>query len=179
MGRPKHRLLNRTSGDDILSFQAKRMAPHFSALFLLPGEFEVSPELPGILVPDLQEYRSQGPLAALLSALQAAQTPWVGLLAIDQPQVPPSLYDEALTQGARDERAVVYLDESRKPQWLCGLYHRRLIPELERALSQGVRSMNRFWESRPLLLLPCPDLQAFCNLNTPEQAWNAGWNLPD
>ena len=178
MGRPKHHLVERASGEDILSFQARRMAPHFPALFLLHGPFEVSVKLPGERVPDLEKYPGQGPLAALLAALQAARTPWVGLLPIDQPQVPPALYQEALARAAKAGRAVVYLDENQKPQWLCGLYHRRLIPELESALSEGVRSMNRFWESKPLLLLPCPDLEVFCNLNTPEQALNCGWELP-
>ena len=179
MGRPKHRLLHRISGDDILSFQARRMAPHFSELFLLHGEFEASPELPGKLVPDLEEYQGQGPLAALLAALRAASTPCVGLLAIDQPQVPATLYAEALARAREGEKAVVFLDQNDRPQWLCGLYHRRLVPELERALLEAVRSVTRFWESEAPLLLPCPDANHFCNLNTPEEAMQADWLLPD
>lgn len=150
------------------------MAPHFSEVLLLHGEFEIPPGTPGRPVPDLTEYAGQGPLAALLAALEAASTDWVGLLAIDQPEVPPELYSRALDR-AGSEQSVVFEDGAQKPQWLCGLYHRNLRATVREQLSEGVRSMKRFWESRELVMLACPLGDPFCNLNTPGEAERWGW----
>ena len=174
MGVPKHTLRNSTTTETLLSYQARRMAPHFSEVLLLHGEFEIPPGTPGRPVPDLTEYAGQGPLAALLAALEAASTDWVGLLAIDQPEVPPELYAWALEQN-HDRQAVVFEDGQGKPQWLCGLYHRNLLAAVREQLREGVRSMKRFWESRELAVLTYPHGDPFCNLNTPEEAERWGW----
>ena len=84
MGRPKHLLRHQSSGQPLLHWQWQRLAPHFARSLILSGSTELEVFEDGIQVTDPQEFVGQGPLAALLSALESVQPDsWVAVLAVE------------------------------------------------------------------------------------------------
>jgi molybdenum cofactor guanylyltransferase len=179
MGAPKHTLKHAESGKSLLSYQCERLAPHFSQVLLLTGKLSVEKAVPGQRVVDPPDFEGEGPLAGLLAAMKVASTPWVALLAIDQPRVPPEQFERALHSAELSDQAIVAKDTDNRIQWLCGLYRTSLGPELERQLGEGVRAVKRFGRSVNLKLVPTQEKGAFVNLNTPEDAVRYGWLLSE
>lgn len=178
MGVPKHTLVHQRSGESLLDSQIRRMAPHFAQVLLLNGEWMI-PEKEGCrLLPDPVEYQGEGPLSGLLAALRTADTPWVALLAIDQPLVPPELYQRALSGRDPGVKMVVPRDEQGQPQWSCGLFHISLRGELESDLQRGVRALKQFCRPLEKAHLGAPP-GSFLNLNTAAEARQHGWDIPE
>jgi molybdopterin-guanine dinucleotide biosynthesis protein A len=177
MNVPKHKLVHPTSGQNLLEYQADRLAPHFAQVLLLTGE-STDARLPGRVVADPPGYKGEGPLAGLLAALRVATTPWIALLAVDQPGVTVGHYELGLQAAQQADQAVLWSDSDDRVQWLCGLYRASVRTELERQMAEGVRAAKRFGNSLNLRVLPATQKGVFINLNTPEEAAQHGWRLP-
>lgn len=176
---PKHTLRSDTTGQSLLSFQVDRLAPHFSQVLLLTGTFELDEAVRGQRLADPPGLVGEGPLAGLLQAMRASTTPWIALLAIDQPAVPATHYQRALEAVGEPTQAIVSTDVEGRIQWLCGMYRTALQGELERQTSQGVRAVKHFGNSVNLKIIPSQDRGVFVNLNTPQDAADHGWLLPE
>ena len=122
-----------------------------------------------------------GPLAGIHAALSAASTPLVFVCGCDMPSLSGPLIDlmaEQAVRAGRDSLLVPVLDG--RPEPLHAVYPRRCLPEVERALSEGVRKMSDFFERVPVEWLPRERflhvegaIRSFQNMNTPEdlEAW--------
>lgn len=189
MGYPKDRLLD-PEGTTLVEVQLRRLSPHFPNLMLL-GAPVSGPSLYGERsLADPEPFHGCGPLAGLLTGLRHSRSDWLALLPIDCPFFPAQAFLQAVDRAEPGDRALGFLQQqSGKEQWLPGLYHRALIPKVEKALKAEQLSLKRLVDSVSHRFLPwcaahedgggpiCEE-RAFSNLNTPEQAALLGFNLP-
>jgi molybdopterin-guanine dinucleotide biosynthesis protein A len=172
MGRDKARL---PVGTTILVERIiGRLAPAVDQVIVAGGSF---PDLDGVrLVAD--DEPGAGPLTGIAAGLRAlpGEVGWV--VACDLPDVDPRV-GELLFALAADVDAVVPRPGAR-PEALCAVYHRRLVPRIERMLAAGEHRVRALLEESrvsyvdaPELRNVDPELRSFRNLNTPEEyrAW--------
>jgi len=110
-------------------------------VLLLDGERELS--VPGLRrIPDLPGI--DGPLGGLGAGLAAAAHSWCLLLACDQPFVSTAVVAGLLERVATDSPppVSVVLRDAHGIQPFCALYHRDLLPELERRAAAGECSLR-------------------------------------
>ena len=122
-------------------------------------------------VPD--RVAGRGALAGLVSALCAARTPWVLVIACDM----PGLASEALAAlgAAVDARhdGACFVDAAGGLHPFPGLYRARLGPQLEAALA-GEASVRALISALALVRVPAPTPGAIANVNTWDDARRLG-----
>jgi molybdopterin-guanine dinucleotide biosynthesis protein A len=142
----------------LLTHAVDRMRQVASKVFVV-GSVESAPVR---VLPDV--FPESGPLGGLQAALAQTVTDWNLVLAIDLPLVPAGLLRFITEQRKDGVSAVVPLTKAAGPathsrrnsdnladptasldwlQPLCGLYHRRVLSDFERALSHGEYSIHR------------------------------------
>ena len=130
-----------------------------------------------------------GPLMGMASALAAARTPWVMMVACDVPHLPNELVETlsvALIDHANGDHLegftvegghavdagpallAVAADEFRYHPVIC-LMHRGLLPSLQAALAAGERKIARWFDQHVWLKVQAGSEQDFANLNTLEE----------
>jgi molybdenum cofactor guanylyltransferase len=116
---------------------------------------------------------SQTPLRGFLQGLTHLQTEpsqpdWVLLLACDLPNLraePLQVWRDRLSSST----AAIALPKNPEGWWepLCGFYHRRCLPDLQRFVEAGGRSFLRWLETQPVETLPLDNPAILFNCNTP------------
>lgn len=91
------------------------------------------------------EFPGRGPLAGIHAALKHTETDWIFVLAVDLPLVSSELVSFIAASGEAGALAVVpRVGNHLQP--LCAAYHRRLLPEVERAVVSDDLSVHRLLE---------------------------------
>lgn len=138
--------------------------PLWSYGFELLNSFCSSVRLVGecaeLALPKLVEAQpGRGPLGAIVTALEAAQTDWSFVLALDYPLL-DLVFVEAL---GRPERGVARLPRcGEQPHPLCGFYHRAAARELP-----GQGSVLRALERLEVEWVDFGEDERFLNVNRP------------
>ena len=116
----------------------------------------------------------QGPLGGLYTALTAASTPAVLLLACDLPFVTTEFL-HFLATGLLDHQAIVPTDAN-GPHPLCALYDRSCLPLVEQALREKRLKLQTFLAELDVRYIATDQWRCFdphqrllANLNTPEE----------
>lgn len=111
-----------------------------------------------------------GPLAGLLTAMRAAETPYVLTVPCDSPLVTGQLLERLCRtmQETGAELCAAHDGERLHPVFL--LAERRLADSLERYLASGQRKIDLWFEQHRLALADFSDHpELFANINTPEE----------
>ena len=131
----------------------------------------VRDELPVVFVTD--SLPGCGPLGGIHAALRVVKTPMAFVCGCDMPSLSGPLID-LMARRARRERLFVPMRAGR-PEPLHAFYPVSCLPEVERALKQGIRTMRDFFERVPVDYLHEADyagipmaLRSFDNINTPD-----------
>ena len=162
MGRDKARLPFR--GGDLVSTVAAEVARAAGNVTLVGH-----PELPSI--PD--RYPGQGPLGAILTALQDTTADWNLIVACDMPEVSAAFLGELLARALRSQASVVLpCGPDGLPQPLCAVYHRRALATMEEHFAGGVRQVTAALAGLAIERFAVAQLSLFQNVNTPED-WAA------
>lgn len=91
------------------------------------------------------EFCGLGPLGGIHAALKHTATDWIFVLAVDLPLVGSELVSFIAAAGEASALAVVpRVGNHLQP--LCAAYHRRLLPEVERAVVSDDLSVHRLLE---------------------------------
>jgi molybdopterin-guanine dinucleotide biosynthesis protein A len=118
----------------------------------------------------------QGPLMGLASCLAASSSDRNLVVACDLPELPAGLIERLLVEALTCEVAVPR-SANGNIEPLLAVYRRRLLPDLERMLAAGERSLRPLFAVRDTRYVPLEELgrSEIPNLNTPEdlQAWIA------
>ncbi|MFL6436772.1 MAG: molybdenum cofactor guanylyltransferase [Terriglobales bacterium] len=183
----------------LLTHAVDRMR-HVTARLFAVGSVESAPVA---VLPDL--FAGDGPLRGIQTALAQTATEWNLILAVDMPLVSASLLRfiaeqcedgvsavvpvttrrDATRRTAESSDNVDRAEPLRVRQPLCAAYHRRLLPDFERALSDGEYSIDSLLqrlstgiddnESTAVRILDERELalagfsaDMFWNVNTPE-----------
>lgn len=113
--------------------------------------------------------RFDGPLAGLLSAMRAAQTPYVLTIPCDSPLVTGPLLARLCTQLQDGGAELCAAHDGHRLHPVFLLAERRLAPDLEQYLGTGRRKMQDWLARHRLALADYRDHpELFANVNTPE-----------
>jgi molybdopterin-guanine dinucleotide biosynthesis protein A len=114
-----------------------------------------------------------GPLVGLASALEAATTPWVFVVACDMPFVAPALIEHLAGLRAGHQAVIPKVHEHAQP--LAAFYARACLPVLRQSLARGNKSIIGALKSLDVRyvgadeLLPFDSqLRSFFDLDTPQ-----------
>ncbi len=114
-----------------------------------------------------------GPLGGIHAGLEAVKTETAFVCGCDMPSLSGPLLDH-MVRCARKGRLLVPVYRGR-PEPLHALYPRDCLPQVERALEDGLRMMLEFLERVPVDYLPEREYEgikgaseSFSNINTPE-----------
>ncbi len=130
-------------------------------------------DLPGVRVIADEHGDKSGALVGIYSALLAAATPYVFVVACDMPYVMPDLVRRMIEACHRCDAFVPRVGASVEP--LFALYSRVCLPSIERRLREGDLRVRGFFEDvntvyaeERFLREADPDLSSFVNINTRE-----------
>jgi molybdopterin-guanine dinucleotide biosynthesis protein A len=122
----------------------------------------------------LDEGTDLGPLAGLAAGLDAARHDRVLAVAVDMQALDRgTLVALAAAEGGEEADVVAY-EVAGRPEPLCAVYHRRVLPAIRAALAAGRRRMIAFWDGAradgtPLDVRRVPgDAHPLSNWNRPE-----------
>jgi molybdopterin-guanine dinucleotide biosynthesis protein A len=159
-------------GKPLVRWVAEALAPVASECWLITNHPREHLALGLPLVTDLWPF--QGPAGGLLTALFYAPTPWVLAAAVDNPFLAPELVAALAARAARTTRPAVVCQSPWGLEPFPGLYHVRLLPQLESFLKNDRRPTRFLSVCRPEIIPPetvrllDPEGRSFFNLNTPE-----------
>jgi molybdenum cofactor guanylyltransferase len=144
------------------------VAPLFHEVIVasgVPGKFA---GLPGVR--EVADHaRGVGPLAGIRAGLEACRTPWAFVLAADMPCLREELVLRVVAAASPDV-LVVAPRHGRFREPLHAAYHRDAIPEIDRFLEAGGRSVNALLDRFAVRWVDVggADLDCFKNVNRPE-----------
>jgi molybdopterin-guanine dinucleotide biosynthesis protein A len=122
-------------------------------------------------IPD--RYPGQGPLGAILTALDHSSADWNLIVACDMPEVSAAFLGELLARAMRSTADVLLpVGPDALPQPLCAVYHRRTLAALEEQFTGGVRQVTQALAGLAVEPFSVAELSHFQNVNTPED-WAA------
>jgi molybdopterin-guanine dinucleotide biosynthesis protein A len=121
------------------------------------------------------EIENAGPLGGLQALLRWLPVEWALVAACDQPFLAPRLL-QGLVSERRDGFEAICARPNDRLEPLPGLYHRSVLPAIDRALERGERSLGDLVVSLRLREVPRhvvehwdPSLASFLNINTPNE----------
>ena len=159
-------------GDTILARQCAVLVPRVR-------EVIVAVATPGAALGGLRAMidpiADAGPLAGVVAALAAIDTPWLLAVAGDMPSLAPAVI-ELLLAAATDEVDAVAARIGGWPEPLCALWHRRCHAALAARLSAGdykvaaaLTAQRVAWLDEAAVRAVDPALATFTNVNRPEE----------
>jgi molybdopterin-guanine dinucleotide biosynthesis protein A len=118
-------------------------------------------------------FPGQGPLGGILTALRHTGADWNLVAACDMPGLSAEFL-RRLVDAAERSGAVALLPAgpSGRPEPLCAVYRRSLLPALETAFAGGARKTTATLQELGATVLPILEVEPFQNVNTPEE-WAA------
>jgi len=157
-----------------VEFQGVRLVDRASSLLasicgdvcLAVGDDRTSPWPPGSLVYD--HLGGIGPIAGMHAALTESERTWLFVLAVDLPRMTSGAVAKILSEGREGDLAVVATDQSGRPQPLCALYHRSILPHIQAAIDRKEYGPTRLLSGLSnVRYVTLPDEQ-LRNANTPD-----------
>ena len=109
----------------------------------------------------------QGPLAGMESALSASAAEWNLIVACDLPHMTRFVLCDLLDAADSHFDAVIPAHSDGTLEPLCAVYHRRILPAVQRALDMENRKVLDMVASLKVLRRPITGPAAFRNVNTP------------
>ena len=108
-----------------------------------------------------------GPMGGIYTALTVSDTAWNLIAACDMPGIEPEILRTMLNRAETSQaNCVLACNERSEPEPLCGIYHRRCLPILERALLDKRLKLKDLIPQMGAELVPAPT-SALANINTP------------
>jgi molybdopterin-guanine dinucleotide biosynthesis protein A len=175
MGRDKAFLPMPPDGAPLISRQAKLLSQVGCDELLISGRPGVAYRVPGARVVT-DPVPASGPLAGLVALLSAARNPWVLVIAVDLPHLTAS-YLEKLLAASQGTTGIVPLGPNGFEP-LVGLYPKKILPLIERALAEGRLSLQPLLHaavaegSLRALVIEAAEHPLFANWNTPGDVGN-------
>lgn len=168
MGTDKAALL--LNGVTFIRFLANRLAPA-GVKVMIATRADGPGHEPGFAVVH-DQFPLTGPLAGMLTLLEAAETPFVLVAACDTPFLPPDLGDRLLHHATGVSAVLLSLEGQLEP--LPVLLSTDLAPTLRRLVESGERRALAYWDEVPCAVVPFEGLYpgeearlVLMNVNTP------------
>ncbi len=167
MGSPKATL--KIDGISFAEHLANELSDAGEILFSVRQE-EDFPDVPIRHIADV--YPGCGPLAGIHSALVHSSNPLVFVVACDMPFVSHTVVEELVGRYREGVDAVIPVAADGRGYSACGLYHKKMIPLLERQLESGNYRLGQLLDQCECIVVRedtfADDEKIFINVNTPE-----------
>jgi molybdopterin-guanine dinucleotide biosynthesis protein A len=172
-------------GKSIVHRQCEVLFKRFNAVAMVGAAVDLPTDLSLHALED--RVGGKGPVDGIASGLAWSPEPWLFVVASDMPFLNLDLIDALL--AARDDRSdIVCVDTGSRAQPLFALYHRKLLPTLDRRLSEGLLRASELIEAPPDGLSVArlseaearkidPELQSFRNFNSLEDVLTSGASI--
>jgi molybdopterin-guanine dinucleotide biosynthesis protein A len=138
-----------------------------AGLFVVGGEASRAADLGATFVED--RFPGEGPLGALVTALEAIDAPFALLTACDMPLLTDALVCAVVEEVTRGEGEVVVPFGSAGDEPLCAVYARSVLAPARDAFERGERRMDSFHGAvrvRRVPLSALPDAYGLASVNT-------------
>ncbi len=110
-----------------------------------------------------------GPLAGILTGLQAAQTPYVLFVPCDVAYLPDFLASRLATQLSNAQANIATVNDGQRTQYLFALMRREVQTSLQTYLQQNQHQVKKWYQQQHVIEVDFSDCaQFFININTPE-----------
>jgi molybdopterin-guanine dinucleotide biosynthesis protein A len=172
-------------GERIVDRQLAVLGERFESMAMI-GKSAV--DIDGLPLQPLEDrVGGKGPLDGIAAGLAWSPEPWLFVVASDMPFLSLPLID-ALLEARTEESDIVCVGSTQRAQPLFALYHRRLLPVLDRILGEGRFRASSLLTDPPagvrVTSLPeekarrlDPELRSFRNLNSPEDVLTSGASI--
>ncbi|MBN1771380.1 MAG: molybdenum cofactor guanylyltransferase [Deltaproteobacteria bacterium] len=171
MGADKRALA--VGGVPLLQRVVDSLRPHAREVLVGTSPALASDDLPGTRTV-FDRVPGQGPLMGLASCLAASSSDRNLVAACDLPEIPPGLVERLLSEALSGDVAVPRAANG-NIEPLLAVYRRRLLPDIERLLAAGERSIRPLLAERDTRWVPLEEFggsSVLPNLNTPEDLRN-------
>ncbi|MBV6306218.1 molybdenum cofactor guanylyltransferase [Candidimonas humi] len=162
-------------GMPLVEHACRYLRPRVEAVWISANRHASDYARYGAVLADGPEFGAQpGPLAGVAGALERIDTPWLLVLPVDVPLLPPDLAS-GLAQAVADAPAARLAHAScGGPQPLCMLLHRDLLDSLRGFLRGGGRKVQQWQARQGSVVVDFPEREGlFLNINTPEDLCRA------
>lgn len=111
----------------------------------------------------------QGPLAGLWAMLESCPTPWLAVLPVDTPFVPPELFTQLWIASQQQSRVPAFFMQHQRSYPLCLLIQRSVLPTLKHDVLNGERRVQYWLMKQGAVGVDMQQYPAGCflNINTP------------
>jgi molybdopterin-guanine dinucleotide biosynthesis protein A len=121
-------------------------------------------------IPDAEGLGIRGPMAGILSALQAHPDQAFLVLSCDLPRLTPGTLRHLISSRRPDLPATAFKSaHDGLPEPLCAIYEPAMRPAMEAVAAEGRTCPRKLLINGPAHLLDLPDPAALDNINTPEE----------
>lgn len=117
-----------------------------------------------------------GPLGGIHAALCATQCEWNLVLSVDLPMLTPEFLRWLVREAVAGEKMVTVPRLHGRNEPVCAVYHKSILPVVERALIAGDFKIGRIYSDVPVRYISEEEIFAagfseriFSNVNTPEE----------
>lgn len=116
------------------------------------------------VINDVKEFRGQGPLAGLYSAMEYRASPWYMVTPIDVPFVEASIFGQLIKFIDKNIDGIVPIVSGKK-QPLIAIYNYSIKDEIRHMLENGKRSVQQLLGKFNIRYIPMNIEQSFININ--------------
>jgi len=143
------------AGKPMAAHIVEMIDPLFSDILISVREYRTDVTLPQIkddyAGSSCPASKGRGPMLGIKSALEAAQSDWIFVIACDMPFVSTALIQELASHRAENDAVLTYVSD--RPQPLFGFYAKSALPLMQARIAEGQRSMMRLIDKLDVCLL--------------------------
>jgi molybdenum cofactor guanylyltransferase len=111
-----------------------------------------------------------GPLAGMLSAMEAVHQPWLAVVPCDSPLLPRDLVQRLFESALAESADIAVAHDGERLQPVVALLRCSLLPQLRAFVEQGGRKIDAWYAQHRMVATDLSDHpEAFVNINTPEE----------
>jgi molybdenum cofactor guanylyltransferase len=111
-----------------------------------------------------------GPLAGMLSAMEAVHQPWLAVVPCDSPLLPRDLVQRLFESALAESADIAVAHDGERLQPVVALLRCSLLPQLRAFVEHGGRKIDTWYAQHRMVATDLSDHpEAFVNVNTPEE----------
>jgi molybdenum cofactor guanylyltransferase len=111
-----------------------------------------------------------GPLAGMLSAMEAVHQPWLAVVPCDSPLLPQDLVQRLFESALAESADIAVAHDGERLQPVVALLRCSLLPQLRAFVEHGGRKIDTWYAQHRMVATDLSDHpEAFVNVNTPEE----------
>jgi molybdopterin-guanine dinucleotide biosynthesis protein A len=146
-------------------YQYERLHTFFESLYISTK----SPKFDFDATLIIDQYKESSPLVGLISVFEILNTESVFVLSVDAPFVGLQIIHTIIDADTTGTYDAVIAENFGKPQPLCGLYHRSILPSAKEAYRNNHHKMQILLKEVRTCYVPFQEEKSFLNMNHPHE----------